>query len=271
MKIGVFDSGLGGLSILRQFITLLPEYDYVYFADNKHAPYGDRTQEDIYLLTQKAVDFLFNQNAQLIILACNTATAVALRRLQQTYLLETYPERKILGVIRPAVESLIDMNIKKAGIIATQATVTSKSFIHELHKLTHDIELIQQATPLLVPKIEAGELNSLELEKDIETYLRPLKDQGIEALLLGCTHYELIEDLIRKHIPPHIPLVAEGKVTAEKLNDYLHRHPEIERNLSKKSTTEFFSTHMSDTYHSLVSLFLKGYLPYTPKLHSLSL
>lgn len=271
MNIGVFDSGLGGLSVFRQFLKYLPEYNYIYLGDNKRAPYGGYSKQIIYEYTKQAVEKLFKLNCGLVILACNTATAAALHDLQQTYLPHHYPDRRILGVIRPGIEAAVEQNSKRIGILATQATVDSKSFLHELFKFSPAIKAFQKAAPLLVPKIESGELASLELEKLIKEYTKPLLKHNIDSLLLGCTHYELIKDVIAKHIGPNIHIIAEGKVTAKKLKDYLKRHSKIEKLLQKSSHVDIFTTHVTPHYEKLVDLFLEDYITPIPPLKQITL
>jgi glutamate racemase len=266
MKIGIFDSGLGGLSVFRQFLKYLPQYDYIYLGDNKRAPYGSYSKETIYEYTKQAVNYLFKQDCALVVLACNTATAGALHDLQQKYLPSTYPDRRILGVIRPGIEATIENSAKRIGIIATEATVKSKSFIYELFKFTPAIKIFQKATPLLVPKIEAGELASLELEELIVSYLKPLLKHNIDTLLLGCTHYELIAPIIAKHVGPKVHIVAEGKVTALKLKEYLKRHTKIESILQKNHSVQLCVTHKSLRYEKLVDIFLEDYISPIPAL-----
>ena len=256
MNIGVFDSGLGGLSILRSVIKQLPEYNCIYLGDNARVPYGGRSRDSIYEYTVQAVDYLFKQNCQLIIIACNTATSVALRKIQQEWLPLHYPDRRILGVIRPAVEMVLQENCKNVGIIATRATVHSNSFLEEIHKLDPSITVTQQACPLLVPIIEEGELDWDGLDSVIDMYLQPLKSVKIDSLILGCTHYELIADKIKKHLDTSVKIIAEGAVTAEKLKKYLICHPEIDILLEKYSVHKYFFTDVSERYEQLAAMFL---------------
>jgi len=256
MNIGVFDSGLGGLTILKELLKKLPQYNYVYLGDNARVPYGGKSDEVIYSYIQEAVDFLFKKNCELIILACNTATAVALRKIQQEYLPKTYPNRRVLGVIRPTVETVVKEGFKRIGLIGTHALVISKSFIKELKKFDASIEVYQQACPLLVPIIEEGEIEWAGLDLILKKYLEPLKAKGVECLILGCTHYGLIDDKIQLLAGKKIRIISEGKITADKLITYLKRHPEIEKKLTKKGKRSYYVTDLSERYKKMIKVFL---------------
>lgn len=258
MNIGVFDSGLGGLAILRAIFKKLPQYNYIYYGDNARVPYGNRSAEVIYQFTKEAIDFLIKKKCLLIILACNTSTAISLRRIQNEYLPENYPDRKVLGVIKPAVEKLVEGKFKKIGIIGTKATVNSESYVREIKKLLPKSEIIQEACPLLVPYIEDPAKNKEILHLMLEEYLNPVKENNVEALLLACTHYEIIENEIKNLLGQNIQVISEGKIVAEKLEEYLRNHPEIETKLDKKSSIKF---HFSDTgfnIQKLKKLFFNG-------------
>lgn len=265
MKIGVFDSGLGGLAILKQFLKRLPQYDYIYLGDSARLPYGGRSNEVIYEFTLQAVDYLFKNNCALIILACNAATGAALRRLQREYLPKHYPDRRILGVIRPAVEEALDNGIKKVGVIATYATVKTESFPKELKKLKGEIEVVQQACPLLVPIIEEGEIEWEGLISILQKYLSPIKKSRVDALILGCTHYELIADKIKTQVDG-IKVISEGKVTADKLLDYLTRHPEIAEKLTHSKTRTYLFTDFNERYKKMADMFLDKHLQTNDKM-----
>ncbi len=256
MNIGVFDSGLGGLTIFRELITKLPQYNYMYLGDNARVPYGGKSEKLIYQYTLEAVEFLFQKNCLLVILGCNTATVIALRKIQQEYLPHHYPDRRVLGVIRPTVESVVESGLKKVGVIGTHATVISKSFVKELQKFDDSIRVIQQACPLLVPIIEEGETDWEGLDLILKKYLKPLQETHIDGLILGCTHYGLIDDKIRKLVGSKVAIISEGKVTAEKLKDYLGRHPEIKRKLSKKGRRTYYVTDFNKRYKDMMKLFL---------------
>lgn len=256
MNIGVFDSGLGGLAILKEFLNKLPQYNYVYFGDNARVPYGGKSNEMIYRYTLEAVEFLFEKDCQLVILACNTATAAALPKIQQEALPKKYPDRRVLGVIRPTVETVVKNKFKKVGVMGTYALVISKSFVAELNKFDKTIQVYQQACPLLVPIIEEGEIQWEGLTSILKKYLEPLKKAKIDSLILGCTHYGLIDKKIRSLIDNKIHIISEGKVTAGKLKEYLERHPEIEKKLSKEEKRRYFVTQLNKKYEKLANYFL---------------
>jgi len=237
-------------------VKLLPEYDYIYLGDTARAPYGEREQSEIYKFTEQAVDFLLQKNCVLIISACNTVSSEALRKIQQDYLVKNYPNRRVLGVVIPAVESAVELTKnKKIGVTATQGTVASESFVKELKKIDSGIKVYQQACPLLVPLIETGNTNSMEMELALKQYLVPLMEKDIDTLILGCTHYGLLLDKIREITGKDINIVSEGKIVAEKLKDYLKRHREIEAKLSKNSTIEFLTTGLTEKFQKLGSVF----------------
>lgn len=257
MKIGIFDSGVGGLTIFRAICHVLPEYNYIYLGDNLHIPYGEKDVETIYRLTQKAVSFLFQNDCEIVILACNTATAAALRRLQREYLPTHYPNRRILGVIRPVIEEVVDRQVKKVGIIATKTTVHSNSFVTEIHKCDPTIQVFQNPCPLLVPLIEQGKTDWAQLNPLLNSYLYPLLEHGIKTLVLGCTHYELISDKVKQVVGPTITVLTEGSITALKFKDYLTRHPEMETKLTKNYSRRYYVTNKTNHYEKLMKFFLK--------------
>jgi glutamate racemase len=242
MKIGVFDSGLGGLFILKSLKQQLPQYDYLYLGDTKNLPYGNKNQAQIYTLTRRAVDYLFKNNCQLVILACNTASAQALRRIQQEYLPKKYPNRRVLGVIIPTAEEV--KKYSQVGVIATTATVKSQTFVRELKKVSPKIQVIQSAAPELVPLIESK--NIAQIKKLLPKYLKPLKN--CQAIILGCTHYPIIARLIHKEAGKHIKIISQTDIIPLKLKNYLVRHPEIEKTLSQKGQTEFWVTKLSPLF-----------------------
>ena len=231
MKIGVFDSGVGGLIILRAIRKRLSAYDYLYLGDTARVPYGNRTQAQIYQFTKRGVEYLFKNNCALIIVACNSASSRALRRLQREWLPKHYPDRRILGVIIPTAEAAIaQKNIKKIGVLATKATTASKSFAKEIKKLTKNIIVAHQSAPLLVPLIEEGKFKESKLV--LEKYLQPLLSKNIKTIILGCTHYPLIKKLL----PKNIKVISQDEVVPEKLAFYLRKHTELEKRLSKKKS-----------------------------------
>ena len=254
--IGVFDSGFGGLEILREIVKELPEYDYIYLGDTARAPYGSRSQEVIYRFTKQAVDFLFKHNSPLVVLACNTASSEALRRIQREYLPKHYPNRRVLGVVIPAAEAAVEATQNnRIGVIATESTVASGAFERELKKLSPGLQVFQNACPLLVPIIEAGEYNSGVADILIKNYLKSLIKEHIDTLILGCTHYGLLEAKIRKITDGKVNIISEGKIVAEKLKDYLMRHPEIESKLGKNSKIKFLTTDLTNKFKTLGSQF----------------
>ena len=254
--IGVFDSGFGGLDILKGIVRKLPEYNYIYLGDTARTPYGTRSKEIVYEFTKQAVDFLFKKNCEFIILACNTASSDALRKIQREYLPKYHPKRKVLGVLIPAAEEAVHISRnRKIGVIATEGTVKSGSFVRELKKLERNVKVFQKDCPLLVPVVEAGEENRKATELILKSYLTPLKSKDIDTLILGCTHYGILENKIKKIMGPKIRLVSEGKVVAKSLQDYLKRHKEIETKLGRNKVRRFYSTDLTDKFKTLGSKF----------------
>ena len=255
--IGVFDSGFGGLTVLKEILKVLPQYDYLYLGDNARAPYGDKSDEIIYNYTQQAVDFLFKHGCQLIIIACHTASAKALRRIQQEYLPKHYPNRRVLGVAVPSVEEAVNFSQnKRLGVIGTKATIESQVYEKELKKLRNDLVIHGQACPLLVSLVEEGWIGKPEIRMILKKYLRPLKLNKIDTLILGCTHYPLlIKDLVRL-MGKRVKIVDPGKVVAEKLKDYLLRHQAIEEKLSKHGQVIFYTTDDPNKFKQLGERFL---------------
>lgn len=256
--IGVFDSGLGGLTIFKELLKELPDYNYIYLGDNARVPYGSRSPEIIYQFTEEAVDYLFKKGCEIIILACNTASSNALRRIQQEYLVKNYPERRVLGVIRPAVEEACEKSFNdRIGVIGTEATINSGAFEREIKKLKPEAKVYSVSCPLLVPIIEAGELEWQGLDLILDKYLSPLRKKDIGALILGCTHYSLIKDKIQKHIGKAVRLISEEEVIPYKLKDYLWRHPEIEKRLKREKKVKYLVTAYSQRFEELAMMFLK--------------
>ncbi len=254
--IGVFDSGFGGIDILRGIAKELPAYNYLYLGDTARAPYGTRSKEVIYEFTKQAVDFLFANNCELIIFACNTASSDALRKIQQEYLPKHYLNKKVLGVLIPATEeAIVRTKNQKIGVIATEGSVHSGTFVRELTKINPKIKVFQNPCPLLVPIVEAGEQNSKAAKIILENYLKPLKNKGIDTLILGCTHYGILENQIRKIIGSDITIISEAKVVPKKLKSYLKKHPEIEQKLGKNKIIRFYSTDLTKKFVLLGSKF----------------
>ena len=255
--IGVFDSGFGGLVVLREFLGLLPQYDYLYLGDNARIPYGTRSDRVVIRFTRQAVDFLFRQGCQLIILACHTASAKALRTIQQTYLPEHYPGRRILGVLIPTVEEALAASPRKRiGVIGTEGTVTSRSFELELHKLDPQVRVFQQACPLLVPLIEEGEQDWEGTTMILRRYLASIQQAAVDTLILGCTHYSILKDRVAAIMGDGARLICSGQVTAVKLVDYLKRHPDMEARLSRGKSRRYLTTDLTPRFQHLASLFM---------------
>ena len=274
-KIGVFDSGYGGLTILDAIRRELPQYDYMYLGDNARAPYGTHSFEVIYRYTLQAVNYLLEHDCALVILACNTASAKALRTIQQVDLPKVnrvrcmvygVQPRNVLGVIRPTVEAVPAITkTGHVGILATPATVSSESYVLELEKIqtTDKFTITQQACPMWVPLIEAGEHNSDGADYFVEKYLREIleKDPEIDTLVLGCTHYPLLKEKIEKTacaVRPATPvrIIAQGELVAKSLRDYLQRHPEYREQLSKDGTCQYLTTENADRFSQSASLFI---------------
>ncbi|MVN89850.1 glutamate racemase [Mucilaginibacter aquatilis] len=243
--IGVFDSGIGGLTVLRSIIEKLPQYDYLYLGDNSRAPYGNRSFNTIHQYTWECVQWLFKQGCPLVILACNTASAKALRTIQQKDMLANYVDKKVLGVIRPTAEVIGDYSkSKQIGVLGTTGTIQSESYLLEIKKFFPDVEVHQQACPLWVPIIESGEYNKAGADYYVKLYIDEVlaKSAEIDTILLACTHYPLLQSKIEGHLPPLIKVVSQGQIVADSLADYLKRHTDIEENVTQTCTRRFFTT-----------------------------
>lgn len=242
--IAIFDSGYGGLTVLKPIMELLPDYDYLYLGDNARAPYGNHSPENIQKFSEQAVEYLFSRGAKMIIFACNTASSVALRHVQQKYLKgDQEVNRKILGVLIPvAEESIKSTKAGRIGVVGTRATINSQAYTTEIHKLNPNIKVYGQACPLLVPFIEEDWHDKPEAISILKKYLKPLKSCNIDTLILGCTHYPLMLKDFARIMGKKVKILHSGQITANKLKDYLHRHPEIESKLSKGKTREFLTT-----------------------------
>ncbi|MCQ2959444.1 MAG: glutamate racemase [Bacteroidales bacterium] len=258
-NIGVFDSGFGGLSILKEIRRILPEYSYIYLGDNGRAPYGTRSFETVYRYTLEAVTKLFEMNCNLVIIACNTASAKALRNIQQKDLSHFGKDKRVLGIIRPCTEiaNTFTQN-NNIGIVATKGTVTSKSYEIEIKKFFPNINLTAHACPMWVPLVENGEYNSegadFFVKKEIQALLS--ENPNIDALLLGCTHYPLLLNKIRKYLPEHISIIQQGEIVAKSLEKYLQRHSDLESTLKKNSQIKFFTTDSCESFNAIGSHFL---------------
>lgn len=257
--IGVFDSGYGGLTILNKIREALPEYDYIYLGDNARTPYGTRSFDIVYEFTRQAVGKLFEMGCHLVILACNTASAKALRSIQMNDLPGMDPERRVLGVIRPTVECIGEMTRSRhIGLLATAGTIKSESYPMEVHKLFPDIEVNGMACPMWVPLVENNEAEGDGTDYFVRKYIDQLlqKDAQIDTVILGCTHYPLLLPKIRKYIPEHIQVIAQGEYVAESLKDYLHRHPEMDAKCTKHGNCLFYTTEAEEKFIESASLFL---------------
>lgn len=255
--IGVFDSGYGGLTVLKELVSKLPQYDYLYLGDNARAPYGTRSFDAVYHYTLQSVKWFFKQGCPLVILACNTASAKALRTIQQNDLPEIDPDKRVLGVIRPTAE--IIGNVTKTntiGILGTNGTVQSDSYPIEITKFFPEVKVFQQACPLWVPLVESNEYDSdgadYFIKKDIDELIDRSKD--IDTILLACTHYPLLIEKIRKFAPAGVKIISQGEIIADSLIDYLHRHPEIEEKCSKNGSVDLYTTDSTEDFdrHSAV-------------------
>jgi glutamate racemase len=257
--IGVFDSGYGGLTVFREIAAALPQYDYIYLGDNARAPYGIRSFEVIYRYTLECVERLFAMGCPLVILACNTASAKALRTIQQRDLVARYaPQHRVLGVIRPTAEVIgAYSKTRSVGILATSGTVSSNSYALEIEHFFPDIKVYQQACPLWVPLIENGEYDGEGADFFVKKYIDALLAQSseIDGIVLGCTHYPLMLPKIRQYTPPHIQLVAQGTIVAHSLADYLQRHAWMDALCTKGGTRRFFTSENDATAADKVGLF----------------
>lgn len=258
--IGVFDSGYGGLTILDKIRKQMPTYDYIYLGDNARTPYGPRSFEIVYEFTLQAVKKLFELGCPLAILACNTASAKALRTIQQVNLPSIDPTRRVLGVIRPTAECIGTLtHSRHVGILATSGTIKSQSYILEIKKLFPDISIMGEACPMWVPLVENNEYQSEGADYFVQKHINNLleKDPLIDTFILGCTHYPLLIDKIKRFTPPHIQIVAQGEYVAHSLQDYLQRHPEMDNRCTKGGTCHFLTTESSDKFQESASIFLQ--------------
>ena len=257
--IGVFDSGYGGLTILNKIREALPEYDYIYLGDNARTPYGTRSFEIVYEFTLQAVNKLFEMGCHLVILACNTASAKALRSIQMNDLPGIDPERRVLGVIRPTVECIGDITQSRhIGVLATAGTIKSESYPLEIHKLFPDIQVNGIACPMWVPLVENNESQNEGADYFIRKYIDQLlsKDPEIDTMILGCTHYPILLPKIQKYTPKHIRIVAQGEYVARSLQDYLNRHPEMDARCEKGGKCRFLTTESENKFEESASIFL---------------
>lgn len=267
--IGVFDSGYGGLTVLKEMVARLPEYDYIYLGDNARAPYGNRSFETVYQYTLQSVQWLFHQGCPLVILACNTASAKALRTIQQIDLPRIAPDNRVLGVIRPTTEVVGNYTrTGNVGVLATRGTVLSGSYPIEIAKFYPQIRVFQQACPLWVPLIENKEHDRPGADYFVKEYMDLLHAQcaDIDTVLLACTHYPLLKDKIARCLPPGSRLISQGEIVANSLADYLQRHPEMETRLSKNGHLRFYTTDSTEDFNTHASIFYGRELQSSPIL-----
>jgi glutamate racemase len=257
--IGIFDSGYGGLTILEKIRERMPQYDYIYLGDNARTPYGTRSFDVVYEFTKQSTEKLFSLGCPLVILACNTASAKALKTIQTNDLPLWNPDRRVLGVIRPTVEKVGNITKSKhVGIVGTPGTIQSQSYPIEINKLYPDIHVTGQACPMWVPLVENGEYASDGADYFVQKYLNELleKDTEIDTLILGCTHYPLLINKIKRYLPDHIQIIAQGNIVAESLQSYLQRHDTLERLLTKNGTCLFYTTESPEKFRHSASIFL---------------
>lgn len=258
--IGVFDSGYGGLTILKEIYRKLPQYDYLYLGDNARAPYGERSFDIVYEFTLDAVKNLFERGCNLVILACNTASAKALRSIQQNDLPDINPDKRVLGVIIPTVEAIGNISISRhVGLLATPGTVNSHSYLLETKKLYPDIKLSELACPMWVPLVENGEAENPGADYFVKKYIDIIlsMDPDIDTLLLGCTHYPILINKIRKYVDNSVRIIPQGEIVANSLENYLTRHPEIESVCSKNGKLNFLTSENTDKFDKMASMFLE--------------
>ena len=251
--IGIFDSGLGGLIAFKEISKILPEYSYLYLGDTLRSPYGGRSQEAVYKFTEKAVDFLFKKGCKLVIVACNTASSESLRKLQQEYLPKLKDKTKnILGVVHPIAEEATEISkTKRIGVVGTRATITSKVYEIELQNLNKENKVFQKSCPLLVPLIEENYTDKPEVKKILKNYLRTLKNDNIDTLILGCTHYPILLNEFQRIMGQKVQVIDSSQVIAKKLKDYLIRHSEIEKGLDRKGETKYLVTDLTQNFEEM--------------------
>ena len=259
--IGVFDSGYGGLTVLNSIRSLMPQYDYIYLGDNARAPYGTRSFDIVYEFTLQAVKKLFSYGCPLVILGCNTASAKALRTIQQKYLPASAPDRRVLGVIRPTAEVVGTLSkTRHIGVLATEGTIRSRSYELEIEKLYPGSVIVGQACPMWVSLVENNEFDKPGADYFVKDSLHKLLSQDtlIDTIILGCTHYPLLSDKIRQYLPSGITIVPQGQYIASSLQDYLHRHPEMRQRLTKTATCQYYTSESPSKFRECASMFLGG-------------
>jgi len=257
--IGVFDSGYGGLTILEKIRELMPQYDYIYLGDNARTPYGTRSFDVVYEYTKQSVHKLFEMGCPMVILACNTASAKALKTIQSKDLPVWNPEKRVLGVIRPTVEAVGEITkTRHVGILGTIGTIQSKSYPIEIKKISPDIVVSGEACPMWVPLVENSEYDSDGADYFVKKYLSELlkKDKEIDTIVLGCTHYPLLLPKIKQFTPNEMHIIPQGEIVAASLQNYLHRHPEMEERITQNGSCKFFTTESVARFKKSASLFL---------------
>jgi glutamate racemase len=258
--IGVFDSGYGGLTVLKEIVDKLPGYDYIYLGDNARAPYGNRSFTTVYHYTLECVKWFFDQGCSLVILACNTASAKALRTIQQNDLPGLAPSNRVLGVIRPTSEIIGTYSESKSvGILATNGTVSSNSYPIEIEKFFPGLKVYQEACPMWVPLVENNEYESHGADFFIKKNLQTIFEKGvnIDVVLLACTHYPLLRKKIEEYLPVGVKLISQGEIVAGSLVDYLRRHPEIESRCSRSGHLQFYTTDSTEDFDSHATIFFR--------------
>jgi len=256
--IGIFDSGYGGLTVFKEIKAQLPQYDYIYLGDNARVPYGTRSFSTVYQYTLECVNHLFEMGCHLIILACNTASAKALRTIQQQDLPKHQDLRKVLGVIRPTTEMIDQLTTsKEVGILATSGTVNSGSYVIEINKFFPDINVYQEACPMWVPLVENNEIASEGAHFFVKQHIDRIMHQSahIDTIVLACTHYPLLLPIIEKYSKPEVKIIAQGSIVARSLSNYLIQHPEVEVLCTKNACTQFFTTEKAENFNEKAALF----------------
>lgn len=259
-SIGVFDSGYGGLTVFKSIIKELPAYNYIYLGDNARAPYGDHPYEIVYQYTLESVEWLFAQGCQLVILACNTASAKALRSIQQKVLPVKYPHHRVLGVIRPTAEVIGNYTRSKSiGVMGTRGTVNSGSYTMEIEKFFPEVKVVQQSCPMLVPLIENNEHLTSGADHFVKKYLEELYLQApdLDCILLACTHYPLIIPKLQQFLPLNTQILSQGEIVATSLVKYLQNHPELEQTISQTGLTRFYTSGDPEVFNNRASLFFE--------------
>jgi glutamate racemase len=257
-SIGIFDSGYGGLTVLKEITAKLPQYDYIYLGDNARAPYGTRSFDTVYHYTLQCVQWFFDQGCPLVILACNTASAKALRTIQQNDLPKIDSSKRVLGVIRPTSEIIGNFSkTKNIGILGTTGTVQSQSYLIEIEKFFPECKVFQEACPMWVPLVENNEHNSAGADYFIEKHVSNLLSQSkdIDTILLACTHYPLLMEKIKQFVPKNCSVIPQGNIVAESLVNYLQRHPEMEAKCSKGGSQQFFTTDSAEDFDNKAAIF----------------